>query len=144
MNRLIGVVHLAALPGSPRASLPLEVIIQRAVDDACALEAGGADGLIVENFHDAPYRPGAVEAHTVAAMTRVTQAIRAAVRCDIGVNVLRNDAAAALGIALATGGQFIRVNIHSGAMLTDQGIVQGQADQTLRLRRALGAEHIAI
>ena len=144
MTRLIGVVHLPALPGSPRSRLSLDECIEAAARDAQALEQGGADGLIVENYNDVPFRPERVEPHTVAAMTATCFAIRAAVRCDIGVNVLRNDAAAALGIALACGGSFIRVNVHAGAMLTDQGIVRGRADETLRLRRMLGAERIQI
>jgi len=77
-------------------------------------------------------------------MTAAGVAIRAAVNCPIGINVLRNDAAAALGIAVAAGASFIRVNVHTGAMLTDQGIIAGRADDTLRLRRLLGAEHIQI
>jgi membrane complex biogenesis BtpA family protein len=143
MNRLIGVVHLAALPGSPRA-VPLSDAITLAVADAKALEAGGVDAIIVENFNDAPFRPGAVDPHTVAAMTAATLAVRSAVGCDLGVNVLRNDAAAALGIAVACDAAFIRVNVHSGAMLTDQGVITGRADETLRLRRSLGAERIQI
>lgn len=143
MNRLIGVVHLAGLPGSPRA-VPLVETIERALQDAHALEQGGVDAIIVENFHDAPFRPGAVDANTVAAMTRATLAVRNAVACDLGVNVLRNDAAAALGIALACDASFIRVNVHTGAMLTDQGIISGRADETLRLRKLLGAERIRI
>ena len=143
MIRLIGVVHLAALPGSPRA-IALQDCIERAVADATALEQGGADAIIVENFHDAPFRPAAVDAYTVAAMTAAALAVRAAVSCDLGVNVLRNDAAAALGIALAVGASFIRVNVHTGAMLTDQGIINGRADETLRLRKLLDAERIRI
>ena len=57
---------------------------------------------------------------------------------------MRNDAAAALGIALACDVSFIRVNVHTGAMLTDQGIINGRADETLRLRKLLGAERIQI
>lgn len=143
MIRLIGVVHLAGLPGSPLA-VPLDECIERAVADARALERGGVDAIIVENFHDAPFRAGAVDAHTVAAMTAATLAVRSAVSCELGVNVLRNDAAAALGIALACGASFVRVNIHTGAMLTDQGIINGRADETLRLRKLLDAERIRI
>ncbi len=143
MIRLIGVVHLAGLPGSPKA-VALSTCIERAIADARALELGGVDAIIVENFHDAPFRPGAVDAHTVAAMTAATLAVRRDVSCALGVNVLRNDAAAALGIALACDAAFIRVNVHTGAMLTDQGIINGRADETLRLRRLLGAEHIQI
>jgi membrane complex biogenesis BtpA family protein len=144
MTRLIGVVHLAALPGSPRASLALRACIERAVEDARALQAGGADGVLVENFHDVPFRAGRVDAHTVAAMTAACLAVRDAVDCELGVNVLRNDAAAALGIAVACDAHFIRVNVHSGAMLTDQGVITGRADETLRLRRQLDAERVRI
>ena len=115
-----------------------------AVREAQTLEAGGADAIIVENFNDVPFRRGPVDAHTVAAMTGICIAVRDAVDCEVGVNVLRNDALAALGIAVASGASFIRVNIHTGAMATDQGLIQGQADETLRVRRSLGAERIEI
>jgi membrane complex biogenesis BtpA family protein len=141
---MIGVVHLPALPGSPQSRLPLEACIELAVRDAMALDQGGCDALIVENINDVPFRPRRVDAHTVAAMTAACLAIRGFVACEVGVNVLRNDAEAALGIALAAGGSFVRVNVHTGAMLTDQGIIRGRADETLRLRRALGAEHVRI
>lgn len=144
MMRLIGVVHLPALPGSPRSSETLEACVERAVADARALEQGGADAVLVENFHDVPFRAERVGPETVAAMTVACLRVRDTVRCAVGVNVLRNDAAAALSIAAACGADFIRVNVHVGAMLTDQGIVQGRADETLRLRRQLGAEDVRI
>jgi hypothetical protein len=59
------------------------------------------------------------------------------VAVSFGVNVLRNDAASAIAIAAVTGAAFIRVNIHTGAMLTDQGIVEGRAAETLRKRALL-------
>ena len=54
-----------------------------------------------------------------AAMTAAGRAIRAAVKVPIGFNVLRNDARAALALCTACGGSFIRVNVHTGAMLTE-------------------------
>ena len=56
----------------------------------------------------------------------------------VGVNVLRNDAEAALAVAAAAGGRFIRVNVHVGSMFTDQGLLTGEAYKTLRKREALG------
>lgn len=144
MARLIGVVHLPALPGSPRARLTLGECIEVARRDAAALVSGGADGVIVENFFDAPFYADDVPPITVAAMTAVCRELRDAVPVEMGVNVLRNDAAAALAIAVASGADFIRVNVHAGAMLTDQGIITGRAAETLRLRRSLGAERIRI
>ncbi|MFZ2492277.1 MAG: BtpA/SgcQ family protein, partial [Thermoanaerobaculia bacterium] len=58
----------------------------------------------------------------------------------IGVNVLRNDARSALAIAAATGAAFIRVNVHTGAMLTDQGIIEGEAYETMRMRAAVAPD----
>ncbi|MDI3340829.1 MAG: BtpA/SgcQ family protein [Sphaerobacter sp.] len=138
--RLIGVVHLAPLPGSPRAADSLGEIIRRAVQDARAYYEGGADAVIVENFGDAPFFADRVEPHTIAAMTLAARAVIAAVPLPVGINVLRNDAAAALGIAAMTGAAFIRVNIHTGVMVTDQGIIEGRAAETLRYRRTLGAQ----
>lgn len=140
---LIGVVHLPSLPGSPGHLLPMDEVLSRALADAQALEAAGFDAVIVENAGDAPYPPDRVSTATVAAMAVVVDHVRRSFALRVGVNVLRNDAAAALGIAAATGASFIRVNVHSGAAATDQGIIQGAAHETLRYRRLLG-QRIAI
>jgi membrane complex biogenesis BtpA family protein len=58
----------------------------------------------------------------------------------VGVNVLRNDAAAALAVAAVAGARFIRVNVHIGARVTDQGLIEGEAGSTLRARRALASD----
>jgi membrane complex biogenesis BtpA family protein len=58
----------------------------------------------------------------------------------VGVNVLRNDALAALAVAAACDLEFIRVNVHTGAMLTDQGIVEGRAAVTVRERQRFAPE----
>ena len=135
-----GVVHLLPLPGGPRESPGLGQVLRRAEADAAALVRGGADALIVENLGDAPFEASSVEPFTVAAMTLAVRCVQdQAGDTLVGVNVLRNDARAALSIAAATGAQFIRVNVHTGAMVTDQGIIEGRARQTLMLRRRLSA-----
>jgi membrane complex biogenesis BtpA family protein len=137
MLPLIGVVHLAPLPGAPLHALPMNEIIDRAVADARAYQAGGASALIVENFGDVPYARGRVEPQIVAAMTMAVDRVMAVVDLPIGINVLRNDARAALGIAAVTGAAFVRVNVHTGVMATDQGIIEGRAHETLRYRALL-------
>ncbi len=115
-------------------------VLERAVADAHALEAAGFDGIVVENYLDAPFHPGRVPAITVAALTRVVATVVERVSVPVGVNVLRNDADAALSIAAVTGARFIRINVHTGSMWTDQGLLTGQAHETLRSRRALDAD----
>jgi len=133
---LFGMIHLAPLPGSP-SFVSLQSVIERAVRDAHALLEGGCDGFVIENFGDRPFPRGRAEAETVAAMTRVIAEVLRAVSMPFGVNVLRNDPLSALAIAAATGASFIRVNVHTGAMLTDQGIIEGDAYTTLRKRASL-------
>jgi membrane complex biogenesis BtpA family protein len=136
---LVGVVHLAPLPGAPRPGPGLDAVLARAAADARALRDGGADAVIVENLGDSPFAADTVEPVTVAAMTRAVLAVReAAPDLEVGVNVLRNDALAALGVAAATAASFVRVNVLSGAMVTDQGVVQGRAREVALLRARLG------
>jgi membrane complex biogenesis BtpA family protein len=138
---LIGMVHLAPLPGSPRWRGSMAQVIDDALGDARALVDGGIDALLVENFGDVPFAPGRVEPATVAALSVVAAALRAAFpQTPLGVNVLRNDARSALAVACATGAAFIRANVHAGAVVADQGLLQSDAYATLRERRLLGAE----
>ena len=136
---LIGMVHLGPLPGSPRWGGSLDQVIAAAVEDAHALAEGGLDGLVVENFGDTPFYADHVPAETIAAMALAVVSVRAATPFPIGVNVLRNDARAALGLCAATGAHFVRVNVHVGASATDQGVIQGHAAETLRERSRLWA-----
>lgn len=137
---IVGMVHLDPLPGAPKCEADVQSVIDRAVADATALESGGVDGVMVENFGDVPFYPDDVPKHVVAALTRVATEVEAATELPLGVNVLRNDAAAAISVAHAVGGSFVRVNVHTGARVTDQGVVQGTAHRTLRLRNRLDAD----
>ncbi len=138
------MVHLPALPGTPRNTMSIGEIEQAALADASALALGGAEALIVENFGDAPFRASRVDSHTVAAMTRIALRIREVADVEIGINVLRNDSHAALGIAQAVGASFIRVNILAGTMATDQGLITGEADTLMRLRKLLDATDVRV
>lgn len=134
---LIGVLHLPALPGSPESALPVEAIAEHAAEDAAQLERAGFTAVLVENFHDRPFRANRVEAETVAAMAVITARVARQVALPVGVNVLRNDALAALGICVGARGSFLRVNVLAGAAATDQGLIEGCADALLRQRTAL-------
>jgi len=130
----IGVVHLKPLPGAPQHKQSMSEIIKSAVADAIAYERGGAHALIIENFGDVPFTKGSVAPETLAAMAAAGCAVHAAVKLPIGYNVLRNDGRSALALCAACGGDFIRVNVLSGAMITDQGIIEGDAYNILRER----------
>ncbi len=135
-HRLVGVIHLPPLPGSPRCEAPLAKIAEVAAREASMLAAHGYDAVVVENFGDTPFFAGRVPAITVASMAAVGAGIaRAGV--DVCVNVLRNDGESALAIAVAIGAVAIRVNVLTGARVTDQGVIEGNAAALFRERRVL-------
>jgi len=142
---ILGVIHLPPLPDYP-ASPGLEAVVQKALCDLEALEAGGADGVLVENEEDRPHRvEAAVE--TVAAMAVVArELVRAARRAAIGVEILLNDPWASITVAKMAGARFVRTDYfvdpmerpeHGGAMKIDPiGL--------LAHRARLGAEDVLI
>jgi len=134
---LIGVVHLAPLPGSPRWGGDMASVVERALADAAALDGAGFDGLILENFGDAPFARGFAGRGAVAAMAAVGARVAHVCGLPLGVNVLRNDARSAVAVAAAVGARFIRVNVHVGAAVTDQGIIEGDAMETMRAVREI-------
>lgn len=145
---LIGVVHLPPLPGDPGhpAASVGKAGVAAALDfawaDAQALIEAGIASIIVENFGSAPFAKGTradpTPPYQVAALARLCAKIRDAWSGALGVNCLRNDPRAALGVAAACELDFIRINVHCGAYLTDQGVIEGEAAESLRLRDALG------
>lgn len=137
---VIGMVHLDPLPGSPKNELSMESIVENAVRDATRLETGGVDGIMIENFGDAPFYPDDVPKHTVASMTRAGSAIAQSVSLPVGINVLRNDPIAAVSVAAAVDATYVRVNVHTGARVTDQGVIEGIAHETMRLRERLDSD----
>ncbi len=139
-NPIIGVVHLLPLPTSPRWGGNLKAVIDRAEQEVTALASGGVDGVIIENFFDAPFTKHQVEPAVVSAMTLIVQRLMNLVTLPVGINVLRNDARSALAIASCVRAQFIRVNVLTGVMATDQGLIEGDAHQLLRYRRELGSD----
>ena len=139
-NPIIGVVHLLPLPTSARWGGSLTAVIERAEQEATALAAGGVDGIIVENFFDAPFAKDQVDPAVVSAMTLIADRLMNLVVIPVGLNLLRNDARSALAIAACVNAQFIRVNVLTGIMATDQGLIEGRAHKLLRYRRELAAK----
>ncbi|MCP3905181.1 MAG: BtpA/SgcQ family protein [Planctomycetes bacterium] len=142
---LVGMVHVGALPGTPRHELPMDQIVSRAVDDARKLVDAGFDALIIENMHDVPYLRRRVGPEIVAAMTAVGAAVRAAASVPLGIQVLAGANREALAVAKAVGAGFIRAEGFVFASVADEGLLEeADAGPLLRYRRAIGAEDVRI
>jgi hypothetical protein len=144
MKRWVAVIHLPPLPGSPLYEGPLSAIVERAVGEARRLTEAGAWAVLLENFGDRPFYRRRVPPVTVAAMTHVASQVAARVGCRIGISMLRNDALSGLAVAAAVGGTFIRVNVLTGTVATDQGLISGPAATLLRFRRYWSAPDVEV
>jgi hypothetical protein len=139
------MIHLSPLPGSPRYNGDgISGAVDAALRDAKALQKGGIDGLLMENYGDLPFKPTPTDPETVASMTAIGQEVSRQVDLPMGVNVLRNGALAALAIAHVIRARFIRVNVFAESLLTDQGIIDACAHDLTRFRKQLGASDVAI
>lgn len=141
---LIGVIHLDPLPGSPRAGPSIDQIVAKAVEQACLYADAGFHGLIIENMGDRPYLRRSVGPEVVAAMTAVGVAVGSNVDVPHGVQVLAGANREALAVAAATGASFVRVEGFVFAHVADEGIVESDAGELLRYRRAIGADDVAV
>lgn len=132
--RLVGMVHLGPLPGSPAFEGDLDSVVTAATVDAERIAEAGFDGIMIENFGDAPFYATNAPRVTIASLTTAVNAVYEASRLPVGVNVLRNDGLGALCVAAATPATFVRINVLSGTMYTDQGPIVGEAAEVGRLR----------
>lgn len=139
------MVHVAALPGTPKHSMPMAKIVQAAVDEAKLLADSGFDSVMIENMHDAPYLMRDVGPEIIAAMTIIACAVRRAVKVPLGLQVLAGANHAALAVAHAADFQYIRAEGFVFASVADEGIMhQADAGPLLRYRKTINAEHVKI
>jgi hypothetical protein len=140
------MVHVGALPGTPRAAAGIDALIESALADASALAQAGFDALIVENMHDAPYVHGdRLGPEIVASMTVLAREVRGAVGLPTGVQILSGGNRHALAVALASGCGMIRCENFVYAHVADEGLLpEAEAGPLLRYRRAIGADGVGV
>ncbi len=141
---LIGVIHVAALPGTPSSELGVAEIAGRACAEARIYAAGGFHGLIVENMHDRPYLKGSVGPEIGAAMAVIGAAVRGAVSLPLGIQILAGANEWSMAVAHACGAAFVRVEGFVFAHVADEGLMESCAGTLLRYRRSIGAGNIRI
>lgn len=133
---IIGVVHLAPLPGAPRyEGESVEEVYRAGIRDAQALAEGGVDGLMIENAFDLPFaHPKRIGHETVAALTAAGVRITDAVDVPIGITCVANGAIPGLAVAKAIGARWVRVNQWANAYVGNEGLINGPAGEALRYR----------
>jgi len=141
---LIGVIHVAALPGTPEGRLDVVRIAEAAAAEARIYEAGGFHGLVIENTHDRPYQKGTAAPEIAASMAVIGREVRRASGLPLGAQVLAGGNRCAMAVAHACGASFVRVEGFVFAHVADEGLIESSAADLLRYRRAIGADGIRV
>ena len=128
LSTLWGMIHVPALPGSYKNNLSFKKIVDFSLKDAKALFDNGITHMFIENFWDVPFPKSSSKPHVNAAISIIADRIKLKYpNVTLGINILRNDALTALGVATITNSKVIRVNVLTHGRVTDQGILEGCA-----------------
>jgi membrane complex biogenesis BtpA family protein len=141
---IIGVIHVAALPGAPANTLPVSEIIAQSVREAAIYRDCGVDGVIIENMHDTPYLRGSVGPEIVAAMAVIGAAVKTESRLPTGIQILAGANIEAMAAAHAANLDFIRAEAYAFAHVADEGVIQSSAAALLRYRKMIGADRVQV
>lgn len=141
---VIGVIHVGALPGTPRSSQTISELITSARNEAKLYRECGVDGVIVENMHDVPYLRGEVGPEIIAAMTAVATEVKHECGLPVGVQLLAGANIEAMAVAHAADLDFIRAEGYAYAHVADEGLIQASAAKLLRYRKMIGATRVQV
>ncbi len=141
---VIGVIHVGALPGTPRNTQTVSELVTTARHEAQLYRESGVDGVIIENMHDVPYLRCEVGPEIVAAMTAIAGEVKSECDLPVGIQILAAANIEAMAVAHAAGLDFIRAEGFAYAHVADEGLIQASAAKLLRFRRLIGAEHVQV
>jgi len=140
---LIGMVHCLPLPGTMGFRGDMKKIIEQAIHDAKTLEKAGMDAIIVENMGDTPFGIK-LDTAQVSALAAVSALVAEQVNIPIGIDAAMNDYEAAISIAKAIGGAFVRIPVFVDTVEFYGGIIKPVAREAMLYRKNLGAENVKI
>ena len=141
---IIAMIHVNALPGTPKYNGDIKSIINLAKSEAMLYKDAGIDVLMIENMHDVPYLNRTAGPEITAMMSVLLYEVKNISGLPTGLQVLAGGNKQALGAALAAGGDFIRAEGFVYAHVADEGFFNSDAAEILRYRKQIGADHISI
>lgn len=140
---IIAMIHVDALPGTPKYSGDIKSIINKANLEAGLYKDAGIDVLMIENMHDVPYLNRTAGPEITAIMSILLYEVKN-IGLPSGIQILAGANKQALGAALAAGADFIRAEGFVYAHVADEGFFNSDAGEILRYRKQIGAENVLI
>ena len=141
---IIGMIHLKALPGTPKYAFNSSYIIEEALKEAKIYKKAGIDAIMIENMHDVPYLKNGVGHEVSSLMSLIAYLIKQDTNLPVGIQILAGANKEALAAAKSSSIDFIRAEGFVFAHTADEGIIEAQAGELLRYRRHIDADNIAI
>ena len=141
---VIGVIHVGALPGTPRGVMSVAELVTQATEEARVYKECGVDGVIIENMHDVPYLKGEVGPEIVAAMAIIGSEVKTECGLPMGVQILAGANIEAMAVAHTAALDFVRAEGYAYAHVADEGIIEASAAKLLRYRKMIGAERVQV
>ena len=143
-KRVIGMIHLPALPGTPNSKYSVKEIINQSIKEAELYLTEGVHAIMIENMHDAPYLLRKVGPEIISSMTAVALSIKQRFEIPCGIQVLAGANKEAIAIAQSANLDFIRAEGFVFGHVADEGFFQSDAGELLRYRKMINAENIYI
>ena len=124
--KLIGMIHLPPLPGSPGYSgLSIDDYLSYALSEADKLFTAGFDGVLVENYMDYPYSVRVSNKEVLRILEETVTSIKKSYpSLLVGLNILRNSGVEAVEVVCKSGGDFVRVNAYLEPVYAPEGFIQ--------------------
>ena len=141
---IIGMIHVQALPGTPRHKLESSHILDQALKEAKIYKSAGIDSIMIENMHDIPYIKAGVGHEVSSLMCLIAYLIKQETKLPVGIQILAGANKEALAVAKASSIDFIRAEGFVFAHTADEGIIEAQAGDLLRYRKQIDADDVAI
>ncbi|KAL7732076.1 hypothetical protein ACLKA6_015837 [Drosophila palustris] len=141
------MIHVDALPGTPRYAGNWQQTIQKATYEAQLYKKHGLDAVLIENMHDKPYVLNhKLGVEIVACMTRIGHAVREVLPQGVpcGIQVLACGNKQAMAIAKASQLQFVRAEGFVFGQVADVGYIDACAGNLLRYRKLIDAENVLV
>ncbi len=141
---IIGMIHVEALPGTPKYKGKVKDIISKAITEAKTYQSAGVDAIAIENMHDVPYLNRKAGPEVTSLMSIIGYEIKTKTKLPVGIQILAGANKQALAAANSAGIDFIRAEGFVFGHVADEGMIDSDAGDLLRYRKTIDAENILV
>ncbi len=120
---VIGMIHVSALPGTPKYKGSVKQIIEQAKSEALIYKENGIDAIAIENMHDVPYLKRNVGPEITTLMSVIGYEVKNLTKFPCGIQILAGANQDALAAAHSAGLDFVRAEGFVFAHVADEGLL---------------------